>query len=68
MLQDLGVFLKSNNFTWEKLTRCFNRIYFSPDGAIDYFLFDFPPGQIEPEKEKEFEHLLNVFIKTTNFL
>ena len=41
LLQDLGVFLSTNNFLWMKPTRCFNRIYFSPNGSIDYFLFNF---------------------------
>jgi hypothetical protein len=37
LLQDLGKFLSDNNFKWEKPTRCFNRIYFSAEGTIDYF-------------------------------
>ncbi|MHC2993435.1 hypothetical protein OB13_18340 [Pontibacter sp. HJ8] len=63
LLQDLGSFLKAHNFSWEQQTRGFNRIYFKPDGSIDYFLFNFPPGQVAPEKEKEFCRLLGLFIQ-----
>ena len=63
LLQDLGNFLKAHNFSWEQQTRGFNRIYFKPDGSIDYFLFNFPPGQVAPEKATEFARLLNLFIQ-----
>lgn len=42
----LNAFLSENNFEWEKPTRCFNRIYFSSDGTIDYFLYNFTGGDI----------------------
>jgi len=65
LLQDFGHFLKQNNFTWEKPTMCFNRIYFNNDGTIDYFIFNFR-GKTEDkpteEKQKEFTRLLNLFI------
>lgn len=64
---DLASFLKSKNFEWEKQTRCFNRIYFDSDGTVDYFLYNFPAGQLEPEKEKEFDRLLNLFIQNHSF-
>ncbi len=67
MLQALGKHLTANNFKWDKATRCFNRIYFNKDGEIDYFLFNFYPGQIEPDKEKEFEKLVNTFVQTYTF-
>jgi hypothetical protein len=67
MLQDLGVFLKKNNFIWEKPTKGFNRIYFKPDGSIAYFLYNFKAEQIAPEKEKQFNELLNTFIKNYHF-
>ena len=63
LLQDLGKHLSANNFKWDKTTRCFNRIYFNKDGEINYFLFNFYPGQIEPEKEKEFEKHLSTFVE-----
>jgi hypothetical protein len=66
-LQDLGKFLKTNNFKWEKLTKCFNRIYINSDGTVDYFLYKFSKDQITEEKEKEFERLLNIFLKDHKF-
>ncbi len=67
MLQALGKHLTANNFKWDKTTRCFNRIYFNKDGEIDYFLFNFYPGQIEPDKEKEFEKHLSSFVESYTF-
>lgn len=67
LIKDLSTFLQSNNFRWEKPTRCFNRIYFNPNGIIDYFLYNFSADQIVPEKEKEFDRLLNLFIKNYRF-
>lgn len=62
----LGAFLKHNNFTWDEATRGFNRIYMKPDGTIDYFLYDFKTPLSEP-KLKEFERLLNLYIKNHKF-
>jgi len=67
LLQDLGSFLKANNFKWENQTRCFNRIYLNADGSIDYFLYNFPKNQITAKKEKEFTRLLNLFIRDYKF-
>lgn len=66
-MQDLNAFLKANNFSWGKQTTCFNRIYFNANGVVDYFLYSFPSGQITPEKEKEFERLLKLFLKGHKF-
>lgn len=55
LLQDLGNFLSENDFEWEQPRRCFNRIYFAPNGTIDYFLFKFlgdPENQPSLEKQK----------------
>ncbi|MFM2269196.1 MAG: hypothetical protein RL757_2637 [Bacteroidota bacterium] len=67
LLQNLGKFLKSKGFKWEKETKCFNRIYINSDGTIDYFLYNFSKNQVAPEKQAEFEILLNEFIKTQKF-
>lgn len=70
LLQDFGKFLYKNNFKWAKPTRCFNRIYFSADGTIDYFLFNFlgkPKDKPADNIEKEFHRLLNVFISDYKF-
>lgn len=67
LLQDLGSFLRENGFKWEKQIRGANRIYFNPDGRIDYFLFHFPEGQLAPDKEMEFQRLLSLFIQGYKF-
>jgi hypothetical protein len=66
-LKGLGDFLKANNFKWGRLTRCFNRIYINSDGTVDYFLYKFSKDQITEEKEREFERLLNTFLKDHKF-
>lgn len=66
MLSELGQFLHKNGFRWEKQTRCFNRVYFSPEGKIEYFLFDFggkPEDRPSVEKQAEFTVLLRLFIQ-----
>lgn len=69
LLQDFGSFLAQNKFQWEKKTRCFQRIYFSPDGSIDYFIYNFNLKNVNPadipskEKQEEFRRLLSLFIK-----
>jgi hypothetical protein len=67
LLKDLNGYLHEYGFTWEQETRCFNRVYFNADGSIGYFLYNFKKGAIAPEKEKQFNTLLNEFIKTYRF-
>ena len=70
LLQDFGKFLSYNNFKWDKPTKCFNRIYFNADGTIDYFLYNFLGKQedkLSEERQKEFNELLNQFIKEYRF-
>lgn len=65
LLQDLGKFLNSNDFKWEKPTRCFNRVYFNGDGKIDYFLYNFSGNEEDKssaEVQSKFQELLNKFI------
>lgn len=45
-LTELNTHLSENDFSWEKKTRCFNKIYFDESGAVDTFLFNFKPGDI----------------------
>jgi len=66
LLQSFGKFLSSQNFYWKKPTNCFNRIYFSTDGHIDYFLFNFngtPEEKPSAEVQAEFQRLLALFIQ-----
>ena len=73
LLQDFGAFLNKNNFKWENKTKCFQRIYFAPNGKIDYFIYNFklknvlPENLISEEKQKEFERLLKLFVKDYTF-
>jgi len=72
LLKDLNKHLAENNFKWEKPTRCFNRIYFKPNGKIDYFLYNFLPKPSDPnpiseEKRLRFEKLLSAFIRKYQF-
>jgi hypothetical protein len=67
LLADLNSFLYRKNFLWEKSTRCFNRIYFSRNGTIDYFLFSFKPGELEPAKQQRFEKLVAEFAGNYQF-
>jgi hypothetical protein len=67
MYKELAGFLKENGFKWEQPTRCFNKVYFSSDGSIDYFLYNFRSGNISEEKAMQFDQLLNQFIKTYKF-
>ena len=67
LLKELSQYLKENNFKWGKTTKCFNRIYLNKIGEIDYFLFNFKPGEIDNKKEKEFERLLGNFVQKYKF-
>ncbi len=70
LLQAFGKFLSANNFIWKKPTKCFNRIYFNSDGSIDYFLYNFlgeTEDKPDEEMQKEFQRLLNLFIKDYKF-
>ena len=72
LIRDLGEHLGENNFKWGKKVRCFNRIYFSPDGSIDYFLYNFlplpnDPVPVEEKQRVRFEELLQKFIKNYRF-
>jgi len=73
LLQDFGAFLNKNSFKWETKTKCFQRIYFAPNGKIDYFIYNFklknvlPENLISEEKQKEFERLLKLFVKDYTF-
>lgn len=69
LLKDFGKFLSKNKFEWDRVSKCFNRIYFNTDGSIDYFLYDFlyknvkPEDQLSQDKQMEFNRLLNLFIQ-----
>ena len=66
-IEDLASFLAKNNFKWGKQVRCFNRIYFAPNGSVDHFLYSFSDGQISDEQNIAFSKLLEEFCKTAQF-
>jgi hypothetical protein len=63
LLTDMSAYMQQNGFQWGKPTRMFHRIYFEPDGTIDYYLLNIKPAGLTEEKEKQFMTLLNGFIK-----
>lgn len=67
LLQDLGKYLITNHFLWDKPTKAFVRIYFDKNGKIDYFLYSFRPDQLTEEQEKRFGELLSEFIVDYRF-
>ncbi len=73
LLKDLNLFLASKNFIWSRKTKCFQRIYFSPEGRIDYFIYNFnlksvaTEEQLSPELAAKFNFLLSQFIQNYVF-
>jgi len=67
LLKDLNTHLTKNGYVWNQPVRCFNRIYLSAEGRIEYFLYNFPKGSLEGQKEAEFNRLLKSFIKDYQF-
>jgi len=66
-LVGLGGFLKTRDFRWGKQVRCFNKIYFSRRGKVDYFLYNFAPGTITQEQEATFAQLLSEYVQIAQF-
>ena len=62
-----GSFLKTQGFRWGRRVRCFNKIYFSRQGKVDYFLYSLTPGAITQEQEAQFAKLLSEYIQTARF-
>ncbi|MCU0467002.1 MAG: hypothetical protein MUF58_00240 [Arcicella sp.] len=67
ILIQLAQFLAKNNFKWGKQVRCFNRIYFSQKGMIDYFIFDIKDEQITDTQKVRFKELVQQFSQTAQF-
>lgn len=66
-IYELSDFLKKNNFKWGKQVNCFNKIYFSKKGTVDYFLYNFKEGEITETQAKQFDKLLKKFVKNAKF-
>ncbi|MCD8742443.1 hypothetical protein LT679_17670 [Mucilaginibacter roseus] len=63
MLTELAAYLKDNGFTWGQPTRIVHRIYFEPDGKIDYYLVNLKALENDQPKKEKFVALLNSFIQ-----
>lgn len=69
-IQDFGKFLADHGFEFKQVQRCFNRVYFSATGTVDYFVYSFSNKNIEPQNQltdqqlQEFERLLMMYLKT----
>jgi len=66
-LGDLGHYLAEQGFKWERPRWCFNKIYFNEEGKVDYFLYNFRPGEITDEMAVEFQKHLENFVKESEF-
>jgi hypothetical protein len=65
-----NTYLTNKNLKWPFEVKCFHKMYFSPDGSFNYFLFNFlnePPYKVSPEQETKFKILLNEFIDNYKF-
>ncbi|MCC8410731.1 hypothetical protein LJ707_17445 [Mucilaginibacter sp. UR6-1] len=63
MLTELALYLKDNGFAWGQPTRLVHRIYFKPDGKIDYYLVNLKALENDEVKKEKFVALLNTFIQ-----
>lgn len=63
MLTELSAYLKENGFAWGEPTRIVHRIYFEPDGKIDYYLVNLKALENDQPKKERFIALLNTFIQ-----
>ncbi len=66
LLQDFGTFLYKHDFIWDHNVNSFNRIYFAPNGRIDYFIYTFRM-ELSDDQAKRFDELLNQFIAKYRF-
>jgi len=66
-LGELGQYLSDQGFKWERPRWCFNKIYFNEEGRVDFFLYNFRPGEITDEMVVEFQKHLENFVKDSEF-
>ncbi len=64
--KDLNKYLFAHDFRWEDTTKCFNKLYFHPDGKVDKYLYSFR-GSVSSEKQLLFEELATAFLKDYRF-
>ena len=64
LLNNLGSFLKKEDFVLNKPTRVVHRIYFKKSGAIDYYLINLTSSGLTNKQQEQFLYVLNKFAKT----
>ncbi|TND07961.1 MAG: hypothetical protein FD123_2769 [Bacteroidetes bacterium] len=58
-------YLADNGLVWGEQTYCFNKIYFSPDGSVQYWLFNFRQAdRIHPDLQDQYHALITSYSKT----
>jgi hypothetical protein len=62
-LERLSDYLYNHHFKWGQETRCWNRIFFHADGAVDYYLFDFKTP-VSKEQSDKFSELFATYCTT----
>ena len=62
LLQNMGKYFSKNGLKWDNPTKCWNRMYFSSTGDVDYFVYHFI-SPVDEKKEIEFKKVLNSFLK-----
>lgn len=62
--QNLMTYLKKNDFSWDvpdSTISVFNRIYFSPEGQVQYYAYRILSPELPQSKQKEFAEVLYEF-------
>lgn len=67
LVQQLGRFQNENGFNANGGLKFFHRLYFNPNGQLDYYLYQFKPNTISPEQEQRFKHNTELFFKSYTF-
>ncbi len=65
--QEIDAYLRRNNFSWgveDESISILQKIYFEPDGDIDYYFFRVLNPRVSPEKKEQFADLLAEFAQS----
>lgn len=58
-------YFADHDLVWGDPTYCFNKIYFSKDGKVDHWFFNFKKADnIPADKQEKYFNLINEYIKT----
>ena len=67
LLKRMNRFLTEKGFLWGQPALMHTRMYFNPNGSLDYYIYTTVPGQISEEKQRQFENLLRLFFSDYRF-